>query len=421
MSWKDRLAGTIKLTSPKGSEFEALWKGNARRKVKKLGVFEFPEIKGFKVQDLDIGGTNWPLTIFFEGENHDVESDRFWRSCDERGKWSIIHPVRGTLSLQLVSITEGIEPVDSANITEHETIWIESEADGKTISKIEKISQLDAQVNVVNEAATEQFARNARQSTAEERRSLISSVNKVLAAAKKAFFVVQRASIIPPELDAILRSITSTLTQTEGLINGDLLAGQIQSLVQTYGLAQETVSQSFSTFNTFIEAIFEILPGVASPSGISIVAIQELTLAATIAAVSRNASVGGVTTRKEVIDLIDEYQSFFKRITDKLDETQELYRNNSVDSQYFSQSNSCRSSLSIVHQAIDFLLTQIFDLSIEKKIILGQQRAPIEITITEYGTLGENDRNLDLLISSNKLKGNEIRLLPAGKELAIYA
>ena len=121
MSWRDRLRQSIELTSPDGNIFEAAWQGNSRSMDKKLGLFEFPKVKGTKVQDLDIGSARYPLTIFFVGENNDQESDRFFKACRERGVWTVIHPVRGSLNLQLISVTENIQPVESGNVTQFDT------------------------------------------------------------------------------------------------------------------------------------------------------------------------------------------------------------------------------------------------------------------------------------------------------------
>ena len=420
MSWKDRLRKTIKLISPEGSEFDAFWRGNPRELIKKLGVFTFPAIKGAKVQDLDIAGTRYPLTIFFEGDFHDREGDRFFRACTENGKWKITHPVRGNLKLQLVSVSENMQPVSSANVTRIDTEWIESLADGATISKIEYVQSLDNQAVEANQTASDQFVRNIRQDTAEERASLIDTAGKVIRAVKKLLFVVQRFSLIPPEIDAILRGAESTLADVSG-VNGDLLAGQIQALVQTYTLAQETTNQALQTFTSFNSAIFALVPGVPTSAGINVVAVQELTLSASVVGFAQASTIGGINTRAEALGLIDEYFSYFNGITDKLDETQELYQDNFAEVQYFSQSQSYSDNLGIISQAINFLLTQLFDLSIEKRFILNRSRAPIEITVSEYGTLGENDINLDLFIASNNLKGDDIRVLPAGREVVVYA
>jgi hypothetical protein len=57
---------------------------------------------------------------------------------------------------------------------------------------------------------------------------------------------------------------------------------------------------------------------------------------------------------------------------------------------------------------------------VEKRFKLSLPRAPIEIVITEYGSLGENDAYLDEFISANDLSSYEILMLPAGREVVTY-
>lgn len=67
-----------------------------------------------------------------------------------------------------------------------------------------------------------------------------------------------------------------------------------------------------------------------------------------------------------------------------------------------------------------YLLRSVFDLSVEKRFKLEKRRAPIEITISEYGSLGDDDSNFQLFIDSNGLKGNDILILPEGREVVVY-
>ncbi len=55
-----------------------------------------------------------------------------------------------------------------------------------------------------------------------------------------------------------------------------------------------------------------------------------------------------------------------------------------------------------------------------KRFTLSRPRAPIEITISEYGELGPEDSYLDLFIASNHLRSDEVILLPAGREVVVY-
>lgn len=91
-----------------------------------------------------------------------------------------------------------------------------------------------------------------------------------------------------------------------------------------------------------------------------------------------------------------------------------------LDGQYFAQSNNYTRLQNTFALTMRYLLTQFFNLKTEKRFILKTARSPIEITITEYGSMGENDANYDLFIKSNNLCGNEVLLLPAGFECVVY-
>ena len=138
-TWLERTNDSIFFTSPEGNTFDALWIKNPRTLEKKLGIFNLPERTGAVVQDLDTGAVSYPLTFYFEGTNNDLESEKFFKACKERGRWLISHPTKGLLSLQLVNITEQIDPVDNGNITQFTSQWIEPDEISEGISTLQRI------------------------------------------------------------------------------------------------------------------------------------------------------------------------------------------------------------------------------------------------------------------------------------------
>lgn len=91
-----------------------------------------------------------------------------------------------------------------------------------------------------------------------------------------------------------------------------------------------------------------------------------------------------------------------------------------IDKQYFSQTATYTSIVNLYTIAMQLLLSQFYNLKTEKRITLKTPRSPIEITVTEYGSLGIDDFYYNLFLTSNNLTGSEILLLPAGKEVVIY-
>jgi hypothetical protein len=66
---------------------------------------------------------------------------------------------------------------------------------------------------------------------------------------------------------------------------------------------------------------------------------------------------------------------------------------------------------------MQYLLSQFFNLATEKRFIIKNRRSPLEVCVTEYGSIDY----YDLFIESNELSGDEILLLNPGREVVIYA
>lgn len=417
--WRDRLSPVISLVSPGGNVFEAFWQNNPRSLAKKLGIFEFPGVKGAVVQDLDVGATVWPLTIFFSGADNDKDGSRFFEACKERGLWSVVHPVKGALSLQLTRATEQVSPVDSGNITRFETEWIEPI---DTVN-LPSTSQLRAtvldQVNDLNETSSDQLGQIAQLATAEETTAFESAVNSVVTSVDTFLKpIYEQNATINAQVNSIKRGIDALIS--EPVLDVISIAGQVQALVQLPSIAITDVTERISAYRGMIDGILGISPDEPSGRNLNVIGIHELAMVSVMGAVASIGVTGSLTSRAESIELIDSISGFFADITTGLDAVQEIYESNPIEIQYISQLQSFSDGALITARALAFLLRTIFDLSVEKRFVLSKDRTPIEITIAEYGTPGEDDINFDLFIQSNGLNGNEILVLPAGREVVIY-
>lgn len=420
MSWKDRLRPTIKLTSPEGNVFEALWAGNQRTLAKKLGIFEYSKVKGAVVQDHDVGAMQYPLTFFFDGDDHDVEANRFIKACEENGRWEIIHPVRGKLKLQLVSVTESINPIESGNVTQFETSWIAAIDDAVIKSTSQLSAEIANQADITNLTAADQLSENIKQDKFTEKLALASTMDKIVNAAKTNLApLYETLAEVNAQVQSIYRGVQDTITQVT--VDVLSLAGQVQNLVQFPALVSDDIDARLNAYSGFIAEALNISTGDdLTNRGKNVVSIQEVALTAAIIATASVVITGDLKTRKQAIESIESISALFVDITDGLDDIQEAFKDNDIDIQYFSQSSSFSDASIIVAQASAYLLKRSFDLAIERRFTIERPRAPIEITITEYGDLGADDANLDLFIAANSLKNIDILILPAGREVVVY-
>jgi len=417
--WRDRLAEKIKLTSPDGNIFTPLWRKDSYSATKKLGIFEYPKVDGSVVQDLGINGTRYPLTIYFEGPNHDIEARNFFIALKERGTWEVIHPIHGKLILQPITFSPQDDPTESGNITQITTEWIEPSTDAVLQSTPQLAGVITSQSLIVNESASDQFVTNVKTDSSSEKIATETAVKGTVLSVRTALKPLYEGSAeLTTQIEAIQRGIQSTLDDV--ILSPITLAGQIQALIQLPILSIRSIKAKLDAYKNLITGLADLAPSTADNEGKNTVSVQELAYTAAVTAAAQIATTGTLDTRPEAIEAAEDIFSLFKQITDDLDATQSLFLGNAIDSQFFSLSQSFSDVSLIVAHSIKYFLVASYDLKIEKRFVTKIPRAPIEITITEYGSLGLNDSNFDLFISSNKLKGNDIRIIPAGHEVVVY-
>jgi hypothetical protein len=431
MTWQQRLRPTIKFVSPEGNEFEAFWQQSDHTVPKKLGIFEYPLVRGTVVQDLQASSDRYTIPFGFSGPDHDQEAFRFILACRERGQWSVTHPTEGFLGLQLISITKLDRPVSEGNITRFESDWIEPIDETSLQTAAELAGLVGNRFNDLNIGAADQFVRNIRSQSTSQLFSIQQAVSKVTNAVDKVLGPIAafNDAIFSSTL-AIQRGIQETLSAT--IFEPLSLVGQIQNLIQLPGRALQDIASRLTAYGDLALELFGLTPTQPTVFGRNTVAVQELSLSAIIAANAEIAVtgpqkpdvpvIGGIQSRAQAVDFAIELRNKLISITDILDEAQTLFEDEDLDAQYFSQSETFNDALGLTSTAQQYLLSSAYDLSVERRFTLPKPKTPLQIVGEEYGSFGaQNDDLIDLFISSNNLRGTEILFLPAGREVLVYA
>jgi hypothetical protein len=420
MSYVERLQPQITLTSPSGLVFEAKWSGDNVTAEKDLGIFKTPGVKGLKIQDLEISAFSYPLTIFFDGPDNDRNADLFVKTlASDKGDWTVIHPVKGEKTLQLVSLSEAVQPISSGNVTVVSTDWLEVTGDISDVTAAQLSGLAVAQNGELQNSAADQVVTVVGQDTADQTGKLKNAVENTVTAFNLTLqTITDTVSEVQAQANSIKRSIDSTLEETP--IDVLSIAGQIQSLVNLPNLVELDLNSKIDTYIRFKDKIFEFSPESDGIAQINTAAVQEMALTACLGAVGVASVSSVLISRQNVIDSIDKNLQLFDDITDGLDDIQELYADEPIIFSYFSQSQSYADSSLMNAVTVAYLLKSSFDLAVEKKIILTRQENPVMIAMREYQGPGENDENIDLFYSSNCLTGSETYLLPAGWEGVVY-
>jgi prophage DNA circulation protein len=421
MTQESALKEDVQMTSPLGNVFYPLWRNNERSFTKKLGQFNPPRFQGTIVQDLGVTGDLYPLTVYFEGPFHQTEVNDFYKALKEPGQWEVIHPVKGPLILQLIDCTEVIAPIDSLNVTELRLQWIVPANLQRIISPLELLSALiDAVANAIADAQA------LLQTIKTDLYAGITAVSNALNQISKLQdnFLADVAALNNLANDAFQTAKTSFNAALAEFGIDNSSTDDMSSAMVAIALAPAEGQTDFNNIFSFYSDLNDSLVSVAiediSESGYNNAISVEFGMTTTLIALAQMVVNAEFASRSEVIAAIENLTTIFNTTVENIENVQENFSDLDIDFQYFSQTETYTSLINLYTLCLQYLFAQFYSLSIEKTITLKRARSPLEITVTEYGTLGENDSNYDLFLQSNNLTGDDILLLPEGSEVVIY-
>lgn len=416
--WKDRLSPTIEMHAPDGTMFSAKWKGDPRRKEKKLGIFEFPHVNGNIVQDLGVNSTYYPLTIYFDGPDHDILASQFMEACDGKGPWQITHPVHGYIELQLIRAEEKADPVGSGNITEISTEWIEP-INETTLTTTRQLAGIIDELFFEYSAITGGWYEDEVYfDTLGEQAACIDTAEAIAAKADTCLgdLATGNADVAAAWQEAKNALADAGDTSQEDFDPGVLAAG-LRGVIQIPALGTADVDDRLSAYSDLMDEVIAELPTTdITHKGANAAATCETALDAILAASCRLVTTGTVSTRAAAVEAAEALLEMLQRMTEALDEVQALFEELYVDRQYFAQTATYQEAVKLAATAVRYLLQSAFNLAIEKTFTLDEAKAPIQICVEEYG----NDDRLDEFIAWNDLHDTEILLLEAGRQVVVY-
>jgi prophage DNA circulation protein len=369
---------------------------------------------GELAQDMGMNARSIPLVIYFDGPDNDKWGQTFERALFQRGIWTVNHPVDGILKLQLVTYKRGVNPTESGNVTEFTLDMMEPIDESDAISTEDPVARVNAEVAALNAAAYASMAAGVVQETASQAQGIASKVKQSMSA------ITGAVKQVNARINAIENQINELTTGT--YMDVAALSGAVIQLVESPGLMAGNIASKVSSFATLGRRIVADLGNAAtfSTAQINGVVTGELFLRSITAGMALSAISELPETRPEALSVLSQYLAFTRDVQAALDAAAKKTEGNSFSGQYFPGSTGEVANLNSA--VIRYLLGSIFDLKIEKVIVLDRPRAPIEIAITEYkAEAGNADYYFDFLIRTNGLSGREILLLDTGREVKIYA
>jgi hypothetical protein len=233
---------------------------------------------------------------------------------------------------------------------------------------------------------------------------------------------LSRMVALDDKIAAEYQAAQSGLTYETGLTDPSLVivAGYLQSAIRQPSLTAGILDERFEAFSSLIDDLLIILDGVeVSGYGRWQARTIELSLSAILTSLSRVVTTSTPDSRAHAITVAGRILDELWDIVDALDTTAARFDLQDWDARYFSQSRSYTIAAHLVAEAVRYLLRSAYDLQVEKRFTLRSPTAPVVLAIEQYPNQ-EIERALDLLCKANAIYGDEILVLPSGREIVVY-
>lgn len=429
MSWQERTLPIILLTSPTGEFFEAKWARDERSYEKSVQRDKYPLIHGETGYDLAGGADGYDITILFDGENCDIDAAKFFEACKAIGTWWVAHPVHGMIELQLLSIRHVVDPTTSGGCVEVETKWFEP-LDPVTFQTMRTMTgAIDAQFAAVSASSAAAFAGAAAGAGFSEIGAIVNAVNIANAAINKiaevAFYAStnEEAKAIGREqseaAQAELTDQTDAARADTADFDPEAIAVALNSCITSPLLAAPDAKYVTTAMDAAADSFIADIPTGTNTASAMRAHVAEVALEAVICGACLGTTLGEITTRTQAIASAQALSDMFDKVTDALDAVQDQFDGNvRAERRYYAQTETYQAALTLVAKSIEYLIIRSFDLAIEKRITITRDKTPIQICCEEFGIDG--DDRLDDFIEWNQFEGDDVELVPAGREVVLY-
>ncbi len=395
MTWQDRLKEAV-WTAPDGTRFPLKYKTISETAELRTTVYNFPSREGTFVQALNSVGRRFPLRVFFRGPEYDLAATAFLNALRS--------PQPGRLELPLTdsAVVLPVGPVrrqddlaSGANFAAIDLEWVET----LNLADLALPEDAAAVVQGLDEdtsAAVIAFIEALRFP------SVLEQVG-----ARELFETVVPASLsdlrsaLPPEARLEFDAAQTALLLNSGDLTDDpaTIAGQLSALLAT------VVDATPAAYRAALNAIYSTGYETA----------QEYQTLDTVAITTLQRMAADLATREYEFrgDAIDAADSLLAALADwaAWREAQQSALG-LVD-----EGGEYQAVLNLVVATAALIVRESFGLPQERIIVVPGAVTPLVLCARLYG---QADAVLDFFIRTNSLVGDDLLLIPAGREIVYY-
>ena len=408
MSYLDRLRACHYIT-PSGNGFELQFTELSRSGAKKAAVHEFPQSDTPEIQDLGNTGQRFPLTAVFDGPDYDLAADSFVEGLSEKGPGKLHHPRWGDMLALPLSWKQSERFVDGMGRAEFDVEFARVDEIRYPITTVSIESDLADSLNVTAEMARGNFAAYSPASAMDAAAGKAQLLTGLQEFSKKMQDIVAVNAEKAAEFNRTLNTITGTYDTL--ILDPSAAAASCITLLRLPASAVTSIVSKIKGYAVGIATLVQTL----SPASIAQSLMGFLQLFGLGLGLADSSLAGTLNDREAAADAAGATQD----ATDALTEAVE-----SIESTGFSADSALMAALkAVLATATALLLEKSFSLRAARRVTLTRDSTPLDLVWELMAPASGDDLEaaLDAFIAQNKLGGDALLLIPAGREVAYYA
>lgn len=413
MTWQSRLKPCT-YTSPSGEVFSLQYEDVSTSLAKKTTTFEFVNTNQVYVQDNNVGARTFPLTIYFSGEDHDIQANAFFAALAEVGAGQLQHPIYDLITVNPVGdITRSDKLKTGANESAFDVTFVE------TITNLYPASQSNQKSNAQNasgafdNATSEEYGDAISIASEQERQTLIGDSQDLLGSFKEGLDTLTNGQA---DLQRNLNDIYDS-------INGgiDLLVGQPLTLAFQTVKMVKSVSNAASLISDRLDAYGNLLSDIIRPENTvaptydsvdkNRLYTQNLYASAAVSAMNDAMTGEEFNTRDEALESAVKVTDFFYQYMEWKERNFAAIDELDTGDGYLNLQDQTAITASLI---IDVSLS----LKRQRTIILDRDLFIIDFAYQYFGST--DNATVEQVITLNDLDNSEIWVLPRGRLMKYF-
>lgn len=384
----------------------------------KSGVFENASGNGTYVQGNGVTGIRAPMACIFHGNGYDKAAKYFMASLSEPGVGVLYHPVYDK-EIYVKAVGDIVRSDQLLSGRGQVTVTVQFYETAPL--KVGKKSDVGSVFDEMFEVVAADFAAKAKLDDAPSRESFKNRINRMLATVKNA---LKKASGTISKANSAIDGTADSMARGIDIIVGEplALARQTQILIGEPMRQKDRIKDKLAAYRNLAGDIFS--QTLEEPNKYSSDYINQFHMDNVIArSIIANSAMlametGDYVSRSDyfnqaisLIQLADDYQewndaNYAAIVGDEIDESEQ------------DTGNGLYELLELVRFSSAFLLENADQTKTKVSIRTISERTPIDLCYQLYGT-AEFD-TLDMFVMTNEIVGDEMFLIPTGREIVYF-